>query len=181
MSEVEVPSGVIAWSFEELAQALADALHLTEESKWAAGDVLLALGDDHPPLRALASSVGRSASYLSSLRKVAKSFPPETRAQDVSWSHHELCARAEDPLGWLDRSLGEGWSVKDLRERLKEEGVIKSRGGGSSPCAEAEARLEEAKDLLRQYAWEQVGYAKRLRPVDVEDFLDREEADGGSR
>lgn len=126
-------------TFEEAVQLLVNELQESEESRFRAGDVLLAL--EGIPLKAMASASGRSVSYLSNLKSVSAAFPPETRAQDQSWSLHRLCARTDDPQVWLERAVSEGFSVRELREALVEAGEIKERDKPAKTCHVCGAEL----------------------------------------
>lgn len=119
-------------TLDELSQLLIDELQKGEDARWAAGDLLASLppwrkgrrkGEDLS-LRALASAVGRSDTYLRSLRLVSSTFAPESRAQDLHWYTHLFAARSRDPEGWLEKAVAGGWSPRQLREALIAAGEI---------------------------------------------------------
>lgn len=111
-------------TYEEFAQRLVDCFHAGESSRFDAGDLLCELPEG-TSMKAVASDMGRSASYLSSLRQVARTFPPEARAQDQTWSLHYLAARTSAPETWLERAIENAWSVRELRLALVDAGEVK--------------------------------------------------------
>lgn len=113
-------------TYEEVAQGLVTCFEAAELSRFAAGDILAALPEDQS-LKELASTVGRSTSFLSSLRQVARAFPPSERAQDQSWSLHLVAARTTDPEGFLEKAVCNAWSVRQLTEYLVEIGEVEPR------------------------------------------------------
>lgn len=120
-------------SFDNVAQGLITCFEAEQGSRFAAGDILAALPEEQS-LKALASEVGRSTSFLSSLRQVARTFPPEERAQDQSWSLHLTAARTSAPVAYLEKAIYEGWSVRQLTEHLVEVGEIEPREKKDKCC-----------------------------------------------
>ena len=54
--------------------------------------------------------------------RVARAFPTPTRAMDKSWTFHMICSKTDNPQGWLDRALAEGWGQTDLETAIKASG-----------------------------------------------------------
>lgn len=111
-------------SFEEVAQALVTCFEAEQGSRFAAGDVLVASGARGKELSSLGSTVGRSKSFLASLKQVSEAFPPDERAQDMAWSVHLWCARTSEPVVWLEYAIENQCSVRQLRQKLIEEGEV---------------------------------------------------------
>lgn len=120
-------------TFEEVTQGLVTCFEAKDGALFAAGDILAALPKDQK-LSAFAPELGCSTSFLSDLRTVARKFAPEDRAQTESWSLHLTAARTKDPVGYLELAIGNGWSVAQLREHLKEVGQIKSQAKKEKTC-----------------------------------------------
>ena len=70
--------------------------------------------------RLLSATSGKSPGYIRQLIRTALAFPAEERAQDLSFSHHRLCATTEDPLGWLTQAVANGWSCRELESRIND-------------------------------------------------------------
>lgn len=91
--------------------------------------------------RALAGEVGLSAGYIRQLIATADAFPdPTTRAADLSFSHHRICAQTADPAHWLALAVAHQWSVADLREALR---------AARDPVAQDTAAQQAAERLRR--------------------------------
>ena len=99
--------------FESLVEAESDALWT--QATWAAR--LKPLYRDATASQLSATS-GKSPGYIRQLIRTALALPPEERAQDLSFSHHRLCATTEDPLGWLTQAVANGWSWRELERRI---------------------------------------------------------------
>ena len=90
----------------------------------------------------VASEVGLSAAYVRQLISLASAFPDETvRAQDLSFTHHRLAAMTEDPAGWIEQAVANEWSVKDMRQAIKD---AKDRIDEAEQARRAGERLEQA-------------------------------------
>lgn len=101
--------------FVSLVEAESDALWA--QATWAAR--LKPLYRD-ATARQLSATSGKSPGYIRQLIRTALAFPPEERAQDLSFSHHRLCAATEDPVGWLTQAVANGWSCRELETRIAE-------------------------------------------------------------
>ena len=99
--------------FVSLVEAESDALWT--QATWAAR--LKPLYRD-ATARQLSATSGKSPGCIRQLIRTALAFPPEERAQDLSFSHHRLCATTEDPLGWLTQAVANGWSWRELERRI---------------------------------------------------------------
>lgn len=127
--------------FVSLLEAGEEALW--RQAEWAAA---MAVKYGRETARLLASEVGVSAAYVRQLIATAKAFPtPESRAQDLSFTHHRIAAMTEDPEGWIERAAAEGMSTAQLRERIRAGGDRISR---ADLARRAEERLVR---LAREY------------------------------
>ncbi|MDA8344445.1 MAG: hypothetical protein M0Z66_03055 [Thermaerobacter sp.] len=69
----------------------------------------------------LAADVGLSASYVRQMVATAKAFPtPESRGQDLTFTHHRLAAMTGDPEKWLDAAAEKGYSIAELRRAIND-------------------------------------------------------------
>ena len=67
----------------------------------------------------LATDTGFSASYVRQMVATAKAFPtPESRAQDLTFTHHRLAAMTENPDTWVKAAIEKSLSVADLRREI---------------------------------------------------------------
>jgi|GEM_PF-4426771 len=90
----------------------------------------------------LASEVGLSAAYVRQLIAVAVAFEDESsRAADLSFSHHVVAAMTEAPQGWIERAVEQAWSVKEMRQAIRD---AKDRIDEAEQARRAGERLEQA-------------------------------------
>lgn len=69
----------------------------------------------------LAVDTGLSASYVRQIVATAKAFPePESRAQDLSFTHHRMAAMTEDPERWLTAATEKELSIAELRREIND-------------------------------------------------------------
>lgn len=100
-----------------------DLMEREQETLWDQAETAMAMTAAYGRKTAtmLASDVGVSASYVRQLVATAKAFPdPASRAQDLSFSHHRICAMTDDPAGWLERAVENGWSHRELRLAIRD-------------------------------------------------------------
>ncbi|TMC08211.1 MAG: DUF1016 domain-containing protein [Chloroflexi bacterium] len=100
---------------------------------WVVGDWLLR-GEDQVfanlnrrRVRMLASEVtGYSRHTLTMAVSLARRFRPGGRVDGLTWWHHLLVAKLSETEqeAWLTRAAEEEWSVRTLRERLRDAAVI---------------------------------------------------------
>ena len=74
------------------------------------------------PAKAVSSDTGYSPRRINDLVVTFEAFPEETdRAKDLSFSHHMLAARTDDPVKWIELAIENGWSVRDMNRVIKGE------------------------------------------------------------
>lgn len=113
--------------YAEAIQRIVDALELEAHAHWLIGAALQEIPETRGASKAVASEVGRSASWVSEHRLTFAAFPnPEDRAPDMAWGIHVMCARTDDPARWLDAAVAEQFSTRQLRERMVEAGAIQA-------------------------------------------------------
>ena len=116
-----------------MAQQRSELMGSGSRHMWEIGDWLVD-GEDHVlrhmkriKVRELAASItGYSAHTLKMAVCVARRVEPAIRVDGLSWWHHLLVAWLEptDQVDWLTRAAEEGWSVDNLRARLRDAGLI---------------------------------------------------------
>jgi len=109
-------------SFEAVISRLVELREQEQEARWEMGDLLLQAQAVFPGrgfARAVASELGCSTRWVRLLMSVARAFPQDLRAADLTWEHHRIAASTTDPLAWLDRAVAEGWSTRQLADEIK--------------------------------------------------------------
>ena len=98
----------------EIGQSLGSTV---KNLPWAVGDWLV-LGEDAFGERAAQhlQDVGMAVERLSNYAWVSRAFPPTTRVEGLTWTHHRYIAKLnEDERSfWLRRSLEENLSTGEL-------------------------------------------------------------------
>ncbi|MEW6228061.1 MAG: hypothetical protein AB1700_08250 [Bacillota bacterium] len=130
-------------SWEEILQLLLSLEEAQDECKWQQGEVLAALAECGVSQKAVASEIGKSASYVRERIRTWRAFPEEgTRVRDLSWQHHRIAAKTDDPQNWIAKAADNGWSTRDLEQAIKE-----ARSPNSAVTQE-EKELKQAEALF---------------------------------
>lgn len=110
---------------EDLVQAYIQIDEQEQENRFVKGQLLDAMLAAGATQKYLASEIGVSASQIRELVHVYKTFPtPESRVPTLSWYHHRVAARSNDPEKFLAMAADHPISVRELKkEILKEEGA----------------------------------------------------------
>lgn len=106
-----------------LVQAWCAQAEDAEESRWARAAVVTVLieGMGMKP-REAAAELGCSVALVRELHRTFCAFPdPSSRAQDLSFRHHQIAARTGDPEGWIQKALECGWSTRQLEQAVREQ------------------------------------------------------------
>jgi hypothetical protein len=117
---LELPERTSPDDWSELAQVL---FHLQGRLHWLIGDFLLhenAWGDTDE----IASQFGLEASTLYDYKSLARKVQISVRTEKLSPTHHKLVMKySEEPelqRYWLQRAADEGWSVKEMRQAIRQ-------------------------------------------------------------
>lgn len=100
--------------------------------RWYVGDLIVwgegCYGDR---VYAAAEATRLSPGTLQNYASVAGRVAPDRRRAELAFSHHQEVAYLEPSVQahWLDRAVENGWTKKELRELLRDEGVIDSKPG----------------------------------------------------
>jgi hypothetical protein len=77
-------------------------------------------------IRQVAAEIsGYSGHTLRMAASVARKVEPDIRIDGLSWWHHQSVAKLEKEgqARWLTRAAEAGWSVRDLRDNLRQQGI----------------------------------------------------------
>ncbi len=113
-----VPDRVSWEDWQELGEVLSA---MQRSSSWWLGDWWNAGEKRWGERAAQATGLGVSAGTLSTAAWVASRIEPQRRRSGVSFAHHQaVAARSpEEQDRWLDVCEREGWTVAELRRRVK--------------------------------------------------------------
>jgi hypothetical protein len=139
LDSVELLSGPVP-DYEELIQRAIDCVQAGDENKWTLGAIIaLLVNIEQAPRGEIANQLACSTRYVSELMKVWETFPSEAqRIPELSWQHHRIAARTNDPYKWLEKAAENGWSAREFELAIK------------SPCPEEEVAMERAKRARNQ-------------------------------
>jgi len=136
------------------------------ENLWAQADWAMHMTASYgrKTAKLLATDTGVSASYVRQIVATAKAFPEESRALDLSFSHHKIAALTEDPEAWLQRALKDSLSVQELRQAVTDSKDHLTEAEEAQRAAER--LIQAAKKFNERYA-EIVGQQVILRWEDL--------------
>lgn len=130
-------------SWEEILQLLLSLEEAQGDCKWHQGEILASLAECGVPQKAVASEIGKSASYVRERIKTWQAFPEEgTRVRELSWQHHRIAAKTDDPQNWIAEAANNGWSTRDL------ERAIRGARSPASALTREERELKQAEALF---------------------------------
>ena len=108
---------------------------------WDTGDWLIA-GEDivfknlkKRKIRQMAAEItGYSGHTLSMAVTVARKIEPYMRIDGLSWWHHQVVATLEkqEQAHWLTSAAEHDWSVRELRSKLHEQGLVSRQASRTS-------------------------------------------------
>ncbi len=151
---------------EEYISAILNLDETERKARWLKGDILIKAKADYPGkgfARTMGAELGYTARYIHELVKVAATFGEELRDFNYPWELYRVCARTQAPQMWLDRSVSNQWSVRQLRQE-----ILKAKDTGDE-AARIRARGERLFRTVSEFIQEeiqakaaQVEQAKRL-------------------
>lgn len=141
LDDYELITGDIP-GYDDLMQRALDCIENEQNSRWTLGAICSLMVNIMSAKRGdLAAMFNCSSQYISELMRTWAAFPTEEmRVPDLSWQHHRLAARTDDPSGWIDRTVDNEWSTRELTV------AIKAAKDGEKP--EEEAAMERARRAL---------------------------------
>jgi hypothetical protein len=126
---------------------------ISDASTWWLADWLIYGRETYPErYRHAIDRTGLSYQTLRNYAWIARAFPASRRRDKLSMQHHaEVITLVDDEQDeWLDRAEDQGWSVTELRRRLKSD-----RSGSPDREAGSMFVLRMNIDTERQKRWEQ--------------------------
>lgn len=112
-------------SYDQLIQDLIEAKKQRDGSTWHEAAICYVLREQlQVAPSTIAGDVGYSGRHVSQLCKTFAAFPTEdTRALDLTYSHHQVAATSSEPSYWIEQALINGWSVREMQAAMKGEAV----------------------------------------------------------
>lgn len=143
-------SRLAGMTLDDLIQAYVNLQGDEDDVRWSKGALLVAALDGFglKPNQA-ASAFGCSAAQCREMARTFRAFPDEgTRIPSLSWYHHRLAAKTDDPAGWIARAADNDWSTRQLAEAIKGAESVEARKDVLS--AKAERALRYAEEVLKE-------------------------------
>lgn len=114
-----------AESWEEHVETWRALEEVAEDAKWKQAAIAASLtarwGEKGEVLSRFASEVGCSARRVYEYAATWKAFASARRSEVLSFHHHTLAARAEDPQRAIEKAEVEGLSTRELAEEIRRE------------------------------------------------------------
>ncbi len=110
-------------TIEELLQAAVDARMQGDEVQWNLGAICQVLHELMDMSKgSIASTLGCSTQKVTQLIRTWKVFPTEAdRVPELTWEHHEIASRTEDPPTFIAMTSDNEWSVREARVAIRSE------------------------------------------------------------
>lgn len=107
-------------SYDELLQELAETYVEEGETHWRRAALMyLAVEKYEARPNDIAAACGCSGSTVQQYVKTFAAFPdPSDRLPDIPFTIYKICARTEDPQGWLRQASENMWSTRDLQRAI---------------------------------------------------------------
>jgi len=155
-------------SYEQVEREVTLLLRLQEGINWWLGDLLLAAEAQHPAQWSqLVHITGKSEGNIQQVVWVARRFAPEDRVAGLSWTHHFAVAYVRDPKvrrWWLEQALAQGWSKRELYDRIKGVKAVRPVGGTDSFPELPPLHLDSEAALLQEGLDQFMAALKSYRP-----------------
>lgn len=96
-------------------------------TRWIVGDLYWALvaddDGDQAAATAAVAELGFDQAWLATSIDIAAAVPPANRRPGLSWGHHEAVAHLDVDVqsAWLGRAVACGWTVRTLRQAVKDD------------------------------------------------------------
>lgn len=107
--------------FDAVVQAYCEGREQEDSGKWLQASAMVICKHGYNwSNRRIASELGLSSSAVRDMVRTFLAFPEESmRAKDLSFTHHRYAAMTDDPEWWLEQSIINGWSSRQLQEQIK--------------------------------------------------------------
>ncbi|MBY9079595.1 hypothetical protein KIH86_08525 [Paenibacillus sp. HN-1] len=129
---------------EELLQAYIQVDEQEQETRFVKGQLLDAMLAAGAAQKFLASQIGISPAQIRELVHVYRTFPtPESRNPTLSWYHHRIASRANQPAAILAKACDEAMSTRQLRKA-----ILQQEGAEHLAKQEEDQEQKQAKQML---------------------------------
>jgi hypothetical protein len=119
----------------------------------------------------IGSDVAYSARFVNNMVRTFSVFPdPDSRAQDLSYSHHQVAAHTDDPFYWLDRACAEAWSVREMSKAVKGQ-QVKDELREADRAVGVIERIFEAGGQPARYVYDRLTILLQEVDPDYRDFV----------
>jgi len=108
-------------SYDEVLQEFIEYRMAGDATAWAQAELAYyACNVMGCKARKFAADVGYSERYISDLRKTYSAFPgPEIRISELSFCHHSIAARTNDPHYWIAQAADRHLSTREMKKAVK--------------------------------------------------------------
>jgi hypothetical protein len=119
----------------------------------------------------IGSDVAYSARFVNNMVRTFSVFPdPDSRAQDLSYSHHQVAAHTDDPVYWLDKACAEAWSVREMSKAVKGQ-QVKDELREADRAVGVVERIFEAGGQPARYVYDRLTILLQEVDPDYRDFV----------
>lgn len=107
--------------YDQLIDALIELRKEEADKIWEQGSIVYVLREK---MRAtagdVASQIGVSSVYVNDLARTFAAFPDTSdRSVELSFTHHKMCAKTDNPMYWLEQAEMHQYSSRQLSEAIK--------------------------------------------------------------
>ena len=112
-------------SYDEVIGRIIDLRQQQDDKSWEVGALIYyALERMQVKAGQLASETNCSTQHIRDLSKTFGAFPEESeRVAELTWTHHKLAARTEEPQKWIQLAAERNLSTREFQKILKGEAV----------------------------------------------------------
>lgn len=107
---------------ESIISTMLEAQNTAETLNWRVADMLLEGEEEFGKgfAKEIAAHTVWTTRHVRSLINVARTFTEEQRVPHLSFKVHGVCAKTSDPHRWLDKTVENNWSERQLKEAIKD-------------------------------------------------------------
>ena len=101
---------LVGVSWDRYVKQFREADREQQDSLWTKGDIALEVDTKYGEgsLERFAEDVGVSANRLWELRNTSRIFEKHERSSNLSFQHHVIASRTDDPHGWIKKAADVG-------------------------------------------------------------------------
>jgi len=137
---------------EEVLQVFTDYRELTESGQWGQAAALTVLKAGlKMTARQISADTGLSPAMIREMLRTYSAFHDEsTRVPDLSFYHHRLASRAENPYEWIQKAAENDWSTRQLDEAMKMAGAVSVKARKEKLLAKAEKAFRMVDEVFAE-------------------------------